>query len=83
MLPALDISTTCACINFVTSMINVALKYHYSGVITLAGRLMHNNFFIIVGDLSNTDNPAVLDSIEGMKTHTMLSTSGFIKQDLT
>lgn len=48
-------------------MIDVALKYHYAGIITLAGRLKHLSFFNIVGSLAQIENVNLVEAINGLK----------------
>ena len=54
-------------IKLVTDLINKSLKFDYSGIITLAGRLKHVTFFSTVGNLLETDDKTILEAIENLK----------------
>lgn len=54
-------------IKLVTDLINKALLCGYDGIITLAGRLKHVTFFSTVGNLIETDDKSILDSISHLK----------------
>lgn len=54
-------------IKLVTDLINKALLCKYDGIITLAGRLKHVTFFSTVGNLIETDDKSILDSISHLK----------------
>ncbi|CAN3355771.1 ELMO family protein Lmo1p [Diutina catenulata] len=54
-------------IKLVTDLINRALDFDYSGIITLAGRLKHVTYFSTVGNLIETEDKAILDAIENLK----------------
>ncbi|KAK6455359.1 uncharacterized protein RJT20DRAFT_147973 [Scheffersomyces xylosifermentans] len=54
-------------IKLVTDLINRALKFGYSGIITLAARLKHVTFFSTIGNLIETDDKAILDATENLK----------------
>lgn len=54
-------------IKLVTDLINRALEFNYSGIITLAGRLKHVTFFSTVGNLIETDDKIILNAIEHLK----------------
>ncbi|ODV80497.1 uncharacterized protein CANTADRAFT_20084 [Suhomyces tanzawaensis NRRL Y-17324] len=55
-------------IKLVTDLINRALKFEYSGIITLAGRLKHVTFFSTVGNLIETNDKVILEAIVHLKT---------------
>ncbi|RCK66476.1 hypothetical protein Cantr_02215 [Candida viswanathii] len=54
-------------LDLVTDLINKSLKFEYSGIITLAGRLKHVTFFSTVGNLLETDDKTILEAIENLK----------------
>lgn len=54
-------------IKLVTDLINKALKFNYNPIITLAGRLKHVTFFSTIGNLIETDDKTILDSIHNLK----------------
>lgn len=54
-------------IKLVTDLINRALDFDYSGIITLAGRLKHVTFFSTVGNLIETEDKSILDAIDNLK----------------
>ncbi len=54
-------------IKLVTDLITKSLKFEYSGIITLAGRLKHVTFFSTVGNLLETDDKASIEAIENLK----------------
>lgn len=54
-------------IKLVTDLITKSLKFEYSGIITLAGRLKHVTFFSTVGNLLETDDKATIEAIENLK----------------
>lgn len=54
-------------IKLVTELINKSLRFNYNPIITLAGRLKHVTFFSTIGNLIETDDKIILDSIENLK----------------
>lgn len=54
-------------IKLVNDLINKALKFQYNGIITLAGRLKHVTLFSTIGNLIETDDKLILDSIANLK----------------
>ncbi|EMG47710.1 hypothetical protein G210_1867, partial [Candida maltosa Xu316] len=55
-------------IKLINDLINKALKFDYNGIITLTGRLKHVSFFGTVGNLLETDDKLILESIEALKS---------------
>jgi len=54
-------------IKLVTDLINQALVFEYSGIITIAARLKHVKFFSTVGNLIETDDQVILDAIDNLQ----------------
>ena len=62
-----DNKVTYNTIKLVTDLINKALKLQYNGIITLAGRLKHVTLFSTIGNMIETDDKSILDSISNLK----------------
>jgi hypothetical protein len=54
-------------IKLVTDLINQALVFEYSGIITIVARLKHVKFFSTVGNLIETDDQVILDAIDNLQ----------------
>lgn len=54
-------------IKLVNDLIVKALKFEYSGIITLSGRLKHVTLFSTIGNLIETEDKLILDAIENLK----------------
>ncbi|EGV61540.1 hypothetical protein CANTEDRAFT_108216 [Yamadazyma tenuis ATCC 10573] len=62
-----DSKITYNTIKLVNDLILKALKFQYSGIITLAGRLKHVTLFSTIGNLIDTDDKSILDAISNLK----------------
>lgn len=55
-------------IRLVTELINKAVRFDYDRIITLTGRLKHVKFFSTIGNLIETTDPLILESIASLET---------------
>ena len=62
-----DKKITLNSIKLVTDLINMALRFKYDGIITLAGRLKHVTYFSTVGNLIETEDKSIIDAVGHLK----------------
>lgn len=55
-------------IRLVTDLIDKALKFNFDLIITLSGRLKHVKFFSTIGNLIETNDPQILESISHLES---------------